>query len=403
MPIRRAGPTVFDALPAGLPRLMSVGRLDIGTEGLLLLTNDGGLARVLELPDTHWLRRYRVRAHGHISQAELDRLKDGISVEGVNYGPIEATLEREQGSNVWLGFAIREGKNREVRNVLGALGLQVNRLIRIAFGPFELGDLHEGAVVEVETAALRAALGDAIAAQANCDFASPVIARGTAALARGAARGALRAAPRDPSARAWRTRAGAARTRRTRPTANAMGRVVSAMAARDAMGRGASAMEHRASAVDRRRRDGAPRGRTRSPGDRERAPRAAKPFRRGRAATTSGRRNRRGVRAAATPGARTMRRCARPIAARAAPTSKSPTRTGPTSAPASSRTARAAASSSSGSARGSRSRSRHRAKAPARTRPAHGGHRIARPDRGRRGPGRVATGIAECGSTGAID
>ncbi len=173
-------PTVFDALPAGLPRLMSVGRLDLGTEGLLLLTNDGGLARVLELPDTQWLRRYRVRAHGHISQAELDRLRDGISIDGVNYGPIEASLEREQGTNMWLGFAIREGKNREVRNVLGHLGLQVNRLIRVAFGPFELGELREGAVVEVETPALRAALGEAIVAQAECDFASPVIARSTA-------------------------------------------------------------------------------------------------------------------------------------------------------------------------------------------------------------------------------
>ena len=98
----------------------------------------------------------------------------------MNYGPIEATLEREQGSNMWLGFAIREGKNREVRNVLGTLGLQVNRLIRVAFGPFELGDLREGAVIEVETPALRAALGDALAAKADCDFASPVIARGTA-------------------------------------------------------------------------------------------------------------------------------------------------------------------------------------------------------------------------------
>jgi 23S rRNA pseudouridine2605 synthase len=172
--------TVFDALPAGLPRLMSVGRLDIGTEGLLLLTNDGGLARVLELPDTQWLRRYRVRAHGRISQAELDRLRDGISIDGVSYGPIEATLEREQGTNMWLGFAIREGKNREVRNVLGHLGLQVNRLIRVAFGPFELGELREGTVVEVETSALRAALGEALAAEAGCDFASPVIARSTA-------------------------------------------------------------------------------------------------------------------------------------------------------------------------------------------------------------------------------
>jgi 23S rRNA pseudouridine2605 synthase len=170
-------PTVFDALPSGLPRLMSVGRLDIGTEGLLLLTNDGGLARVLELPDTQWLRRYRVRAHGRVSQAELDRLRDGVSIEGVNYGPIEATLEREQGANVWLGFAIREGKNREVRNVLGHLGLQVNRLIRVAFGPFELGELRDGAVEEVETAALRKELGEAIVCDAGCDFTSPIVER----------------------------------------------------------------------------------------------------------------------------------------------------------------------------------------------------------------------------------
>jgi 23S rRNA pseudouridine2605 synthase len=170
-------PTVFDALPPGLPRLMSVGRLDIGTEGLLLLTNDGGLARVLELPDTQWLRRYRVRAHGRVAQAELDRLRDGISIEGVNYGPIEATLEREQGANMWLGFAIREGKNREVRNVLGHLGLQVNRLIRVAFGPFELGALRDGAIEEVETALLRERLGEDIVRQAGCDFINPIVER----------------------------------------------------------------------------------------------------------------------------------------------------------------------------------------------------------------------------------
>jgi 23S rRNA pseudouridine2605 synthase len=170
-------PTVFDALPSDLPRLLSVGRLDIGTEGLLLLTNDGGLARVLELPDTAWVRRYRVRAHGRVTQAELDRLRDGITIDGIHYGPIEATLEREQGANIWLGFAIREGKNREVRNVLRHLDLQVNRLIRVAFGPFELGELAEGAIEEVPTANLRAQLGDQIIARAGCDFAGPVAER----------------------------------------------------------------------------------------------------------------------------------------------------------------------------------------------------------------------------------
>src|SRR5215831_3114238 len=118
-------PTIFDNLPKHLPRLISIGRLDYNTEGLLLLTNDGGLKRTLELPDTGWLRRYRVRAHGAITQARLDALRDGIEVEGVKYGPIEATLDTEQGANVWITFAIREGKNREVRNVLSALGLDV--------------------------------------------------------------------------------------------------------------------------------------------------------------------------------------------------------------------------------------------------------------------------------------
>jgi 23S rRNA pseudouridine2605 synthase len=167
-------PTVFDNLPEGLPRLISIGRLDFNTEGLLLLTNDGGLARVLELPDTGWLRRYRVRAHGEVTQGQLDELKKGVEVDGVKYGPIDATLERDQGANVWLVFAIREGKNREVRNVLAHLGLEVNRLIRVSYGPFQLGELPEGEVEEVKTRVLREQLGEKVAALAGADFARPM-------------------------------------------------------------------------------------------------------------------------------------------------------------------------------------------------------------------------------------
>jgi 23S rRNA pseudouridine2605 synthase len=169
----RGRPTVFAALPGGLPRLISVGRLDLNTEGLLLLTNDGGLARTLELPATGWLRRYRVRAHGRVTQAALDRLRDGTVIEGVRYGPIEARLDREQGANLWLTFAMREGKNREIKNVLGHLGLAVNRLIRVSYGPFQLGDLPEGAIEEVRTRMLRDQLGERIAARAGADFSLP--------------------------------------------------------------------------------------------------------------------------------------------------------------------------------------------------------------------------------------
>jgi 23S rRNA pseudouridine2605 synthase len=166
--------TVFDALPADLPRVIAVGRLDINTEGLLLLTNDGGLARILELPSTGWLRRYRVRAHGSIDQAALDRLKDGIAIDGVLYGAIEATLDRVQGSNVWLTVGLREGKNREVRRVLAHLGLDANRLIRIAYGPFQLGDLKAGEVREVRGRVLRDQLGQKLARAAGVDFAAPI-------------------------------------------------------------------------------------------------------------------------------------------------------------------------------------------------------------------------------------
>ncbi|WP_167407204.1 pseudouridine synthase [Bradyrhizobium forestalis] len=166
-------PTVFDNLPEGLPRLISVGRLDFNTEGLLLLTNDGGLARTLELPDTGWLRRYRVRAHGDVTQAQLDELKSGIEVEGVKYGPIEATLERDQGANVWLVFAIREGKNREVRNVCAHLGLEVNRLIRVSYGPFQLGEIPEGQVEEIRSRVLREQLGDKVIEKSGAQFDVP--------------------------------------------------------------------------------------------------------------------------------------------------------------------------------------------------------------------------------------
>jgi 23S rRNA pseudouridine2605 synthase len=167
-------PTVFDNLPEELPRVMSIGRLDINTEGLLLLSNDGGLARVLELPTTGWLRRYRVRAHGEIDQDALDKLKDGIAVEGVLYGSIEATLDKVQGSNVWITMGLREGKNREIKNVLGALGLEVNRLIRISYGPFQLGELPEGQVIEVRGRTLRDQLGPRLVEDAKANFDAPL-------------------------------------------------------------------------------------------------------------------------------------------------------------------------------------------------------------------------------------
>jgi 23S rRNA pseudouridine2605 synthase len=163
-------PTIFQKLPRGLPRLIGIGRLDFNTEGLLLLTNDGALARLLELPATGWLRRYRVRAHGSITQDRLDGLRRGVSIDGLHYGPIEAALDRVQGSNVWLTLGIREGKNREVRNVLGHLGLKVTRLIRVSFGPFQLGELRESELEEVRTRVLRDQLGEKLAKLSGADF-----------------------------------------------------------------------------------------------------------------------------------------------------------------------------------------------------------------------------------------
>ncbi len=152
-------PTVFDNLPPGVPRVVSVGRLDVNTEGLLLLTNDGELARLLELPSTGWSRRYRVRAFGAATQEQLNKLKDGIEVEGVRYGAIEATLDKVQGSNVWLTLSLKEGKNREVKRVLGALGLRVNRLIRLSYGPFQVADLEPGEARQVPNRVLMDQLG----------------------------------------------------------------------------------------------------------------------------------------------------------------------------------------------------------------------------------------------------
>lgn len=157
--------TVFDKLPAEIGRVISVGRLDVTSEGLLLVTNDGALARHLELPSTGWLRRYRVRAHGRITAEALERLQDGIEVEGVKYGPIEASLDSQQGANVWLTLGLREGKNREVRKVLGALGLDVNRLIRISYGPFQLQDLPPGQVEVVRRRVLVEQLGPVLSRQ----------------------------------------------------------------------------------------------------------------------------------------------------------------------------------------------------------------------------------------------
>jgi 23S rRNA pseudouridine2605 synthase len=151
--------TVFDRLPAELGRLQAVGRLDINSEGLLLLTNDGALKRQLELPSSGWLRRYRVRAHGRVTAERLAALANGVTVEGVDYGPVEAALDHQTGTNAWLTIGLREGKNREVRKICAHLGLSVNRLIRIAYGPFSLGKLPKRALDEVEPARLRRALG----------------------------------------------------------------------------------------------------------------------------------------------------------------------------------------------------------------------------------------------------
>jgi 23S rRNA pseudouridine2605 synthase len=154
-------PTVFEKLPADMPRVVSVGRLDLNSEGLLLLTNDGALARQLELPANGWIRRYRVRVHGDIEPAALADLARGLIIDGTRYAGIEAGLDSRKGSNAWLTVSLREGRNREIRKVMAHLNLSVTRLIRIAYGPFQLGNLERGAIAEVPPKVLREQLGGA--------------------------------------------------------------------------------------------------------------------------------------------------------------------------------------------------------------------------------------------------
>lgn len=151
--------TVFDTLPADMPRVMSVGRLDLNSEGLLILTNDGEVKRKLELPSTGWLRRYRVRINGSVSEERLENLRKGITVEGVEYQPMGVTFDRQQGANAWLTVTLREGKNREIRRTMEAIGVTVNRLIRISYGPFQLGNLKPGEVEELKQRVVRDQLG----------------------------------------------------------------------------------------------------------------------------------------------------------------------------------------------------------------------------------------------------
>ncbi len=151
--------TIFEHLPEGLPRLISVGRLDLDTEGLLLLTNDGDLARYLELPSTAWIRKYRVRVRGIVDPVKLDSLANGISIDGIHYGEIKARLDKQMPSNAWLTIAIKEGKNREIRHVMEHLGYTVSRLIRLSYGPFQLGKMEETSVEEVKPAILKEQLG----------------------------------------------------------------------------------------------------------------------------------------------------------------------------------------------------------------------------------------------------
>ncbi len=154
--------TVFEHLPAGLPRVISVGRLDLNSEGLLLLTNNGELSRKLELPENGWSRRYKVRVHGFVNKNKLADLSKGVTVDGVNYGPVKAELESQNGTNSWLVVTLNEGKNREIRKLMKYIGLEVARLIRLSYGPFQLGSLKKGEVREIPQKVLKEQLGSKI-------------------------------------------------------------------------------------------------------------------------------------------------------------------------------------------------------------------------------------------------
>jgi len=225
-----ARPRVLAARPGGLPRVISVGRLDLNTEGLLLLTNDGELSRALELPQTELVRQYRARARGRVSQLQLDSLKDGVTVDGIRYGPIEATLDKAKDSegnapaNLWISVSITEGKNREVRKVLEHLGLTVNRLIRLAYGPFQLGTLPTGSVEEVGPRVIREMLAQHIRPenlpQGNTvSTPAPIPGRRTSApIVKGASGSAISDPSRKPSrVRAAGAAADAAAERAARP------------------------------------------------------------------------------------------------------------------------------------------------------------------------------------------
>ncbi|MDO4183813.1 MAG: pseudouridine synthase [Rhodospirillales bacterium] len=152
-------PTVFDNLPAGMPRVISVGRLDLNSEGLLLLTNNGELSRLLELPQNGWSRRYKVKVHGQVTQQKLNSVSNGVTIDGVNYGPVKITIDNTQGTNTWLTITLSEGKNREIRRLMQYIGLEVARLIRLSYGPFQLGSLKKGEVKEVPHKVLKEQLG----------------------------------------------------------------------------------------------------------------------------------------------------------------------------------------------------------------------------------------------------